>query len=76
MAQAQAPAKGREKEGCLLFSQRGSFHDTVKIGFLFDMLQNVINFVHDAPKSRSERSGKVSFWHCAASRAGTGACGS
>jgi hypothetical protein len=60
----------------LLFSQRGSFFDTVRLGFLFDKLQNAIKFVHDAPKSRPDRAGNVPFRYFVASPTGTATCGS
>ena len=60
----------------LLFSQRGSFCDTVRLRFLFDKLQNAIKFVHDAPKSRPDRAGNVPFRYFVASPAGTITCGS
>ena len=60
----------------LLFSQRGRFFDTVRLGFLFDKLQNAIKLVHDAPKSRPDRAGNVPFQYFVASPAGTATFGS
>ena len=60
----------------LLFSQRGSFCDTVRLGFLFGKLQNAIKFVHDAPKSRPDRAANVPFRNFVSSPAGTATCGS
>ena len=61
----------------LLFSQRGSFFDTVRLRFLFGKLQNSIKFVKDAPKSRPDRAGNVPFQYFVASpAAGTATCGS